>query len=105
MLSNQITLPTRLKLEEKDFNRISQYIQLHFGIKLPIAKLVLVESRLSKRLAQLNLNSFSEYVNYIFSPEGYAEQNSLIDFISTNKTDFFREDVHFKFLENHVRVN
>jgi chemotaxis protein methyltransferase CheR len=105
MLSNQISLPARLKLEEKDFQRISQYIHQHFGIKLPLAKLVLVEGRLSKRLAQLNLKSFAEYVTYIFSHEGYAEQNSLIDYISTNKTDFFREDVHFKFLENHVRVN
>jgi chemotaxis protein methyltransferase CheR len=100
-----MSLPVRLKLEEKDFHRISQYIHQHFGIKLPIAKLVLVESRLSKRLAQLNLKSFSDYVNFIFSNDGYAEQNALIDFISTNKTDFFREDVHFKFIQNHIRVN
>jgi chemotaxis protein methyltransferase CheR len=105
MLSNPITLPERLKLEEKDFFKISQYIHQHFGIKLPIEKRVLVESRLSKRLAQLNLKSFSDYVNFIFSKEGHVEQHALIDFISTNKTDFFREDVHFKFLENHIRVN
>jgi chemotaxis protein methyltransferase CheR len=105
MLSNQLSLPGRLKLEEKDFHKISQYIHQHFGIKLPIAKLVLVESRLSKRLAQLKLKSFSDYVNFIFSNDGYVEQHALIDFISTNKTDFFREDVHFKFLENHIRAN
>jgi chemotaxis protein methyltransferase CheR len=105
MLSNQLSLPVRLKLEEKDFHKISQYIHQHFGIKLPIAKLVLVESRLSKRLAQLKLKSFSDYVDFIFSNDGHVEQHALIDFISTNKTDFFREDVHFKFLENHIRAN
>ena len=105
MLSNHLPLPVRLKLEEKDFFKISHYIHQHFGIKLPIAKLVLVESRLSKRLAQLNLQSFTDYVNYIFSTDGHVEQHALIDYISTNKTDFFREDVHFKFLENYIRIN
>jgi chemotaxis protein methyltransferase CheR len=105
MLSNQFTLPARPKLDEKDFNRISQYIQDHFGIRLPIAKLILVESRLVKRIVQLNLKSFTDYVNLIFSKEGREEQNMLIDMISTNKTDFFREDAHFKFLEKHFKLN
>jgi chemotaxis protein methyltransferase CheR len=105
MITTQFTLPSRPKLEEKDFNRISEYIQQHFGIKLPIAKLILVESRLIKRVVQLQLKNFTEYVNFVFSADGNAEQNALIDHISTNKTDFFREDVHFKFIENHFRVN
>jgi chemotaxis protein methyltransferase CheR len=105
MLPMSIQMPERSKLEEKDFLRISQYIQHHFGIKLPVSKLVLVESRLSKRLSALNLKSFSDYVKFVFSAEGHTEKTALIDFITTNKTDFFREDVHFKYLENYIRVN
>lgn len=105
MVTNQISLPVRPQLSEKDFNLISQYIHNHFGIRLPIEKLILVESRLAKRITQLNFKNFSNYVAFIFSKEGAQEQNALIDFISTNKTDFFREDVHFKFLENQLRLS
>lgn len=105
MHANHIQLPLRPKLTEKDFTRISQFIHRQFGIKLPLAKLILVESRLMKRVSQLNIKSFTDYVNYVFSQEGWEEQNTLIDHISTNKTDFFREDIHFKFLENYLKLN
>jgi chemotaxis protein methyltransferase CheR len=105
MYTNQVSLPIRPKLNEKDFARISDYIQKNFGIKLPLTKLILVESRLIKRILKLNVKNFSEYVNYVFSKEGIEEQTELIDFICTNKTDFFREDHHFKFLQNHIQGN
>jgi chemotaxis protein methyltransferase CheR len=102
MQANPQPFAFRPKLEEKDFTRISKFIQDHVGIKLPIAKLILVESRLIKRLMKLNLKSFSEYVEFVFSKEGNHEKGTLIDFLCTNKTDFFREDVHFRFLEKHI---
>jgi chemotaxis protein methyltransferase CheR len=105
MQVNQFELPIRPKLSEKDFSRISQFIHQQFGIKLPITKLTLVESRLIKRVTQLNIKSFTEYVGFVFSKEGMDELNILIDHISTNKTDFFREDIHFKFLTNHIKLN
>jgi chemotaxis protein methyltransferase CheR len=97
-----VTLDPRPKLNEKDFTKISAFIHQHFGIKLPIEKLILVESRLIKRIMKRNLKSFSEYVDYTFSSQGEEEKEILIDFICTNKTDFFREDVHFKFLAKYL---
>jgi chemotaxis protein methyltransferase CheR len=105
MQTTQFQLPIRPKLNEKDFAKISDYIQKNFGIKLPLAKLILVESRLIKRILKLNIKNFSEYVNFVFSKEGIEEQTDLIDFICTNKTDFFREDHHFKFLQQHLLSN
>jgi chemotaxis protein methyltransferase CheR len=102
MQANQCYFPLRPKLNEKDFARISEYIQKNVGIKLPLTKLILVESRLIKRILKLNIKNFSEYVNYVFSKDGIEEQVELIDFICTNKTDFFREDHHFKFIEKHI---
>jgi len=45
------------------------------------------------------MNTFEEYSKYVFSPEGMKnELVSLIDVVTTNKTDFFREAAHFDFL-------
>jgi chemotaxis protein methyltransferase CheR len=102
MQPNSYQLPLRPKLTEKDFGKISSYIEKNFGIRLPLSKLILVESRLIKRVIKLNIQNFSDYVSYVFSKDGVEEQGELIDFICTNKTDFFREDHHFKFMEKHI---
>jgi chemotaxis protein methyltransferase CheR len=106
MQTNQYhLLPPKPKLTEKDFARISDYVQKHVGIKLPLTKLILVESRLIKRVLTLNLTSFAEYVNYVFGPQGNDEKVELVNFLCTNKTDFFREVHHFTFLEKYIITN
>ena len=60
-------------------------------------------NRLAKRLRHLGLQTFSEYVEYL--KEGnHRDQEfiELIDAITTNKTDFFREPKHFSFLEEEI---
>lgn len=105
MPPNSYPLPFRPKLHENDFRKISLYIERNFGIRLPLSKLILVESRLIKRIIKLNIHSFADYVSYVFSKDGIEEQVELIDFLCTNKTDFFREDHHFKFMEKHLLAN
>jgi len=87
------------KLSNETFSRISRFINKEYGIQLPLSKKVMVESRLQKRLKKLNKESFSDYADYIFSPEGEkTELINMVDLITTNKTDFFRESDHFDFL-------
>lgn len=63
----------------------------------------MLQSRLQKRLRELNIASFKDYVDYVFSKEGQDnEVIHMIDVVSTNKTDFFREPVHFDFLQHDV---
>ena len=91
------------KMSDKDFRRLSNFITEHAGIKLPDVKKVMLQSRLQKRLRELNMDNYKDYVDFVFSEEGL--QNEIIhmlDVVSTNKTDFFREPVHFEFLEKHV---
>ena len=91
------------RMSDKDFKRLSQFITEHAGIKLPDVKKVMLQSRLQKRLRELNMDNYKEYVDFVFSEEGL--QNEIIhmlDVVSTNKTDFFREPVHFEFLEKNV---
>ncbi len=52
-----------------------------------------------KRLRSLGMSSFSEYCRYLFSSSGRdAERIHIIDVVTTNKTDFFREPGHFDYL-------
>jgi chemotaxis protein methyltransferase CheR len=63
----------------------------------------MLESRLQKRLKKLEINSFSLYCDFLFSQEGLQnELLSMIDLVTTNKTDFFREPVHFDYLSQNL---
>jgi chemotaxis protein methyltransferase CheR len=86
-------------LSEKDFRSLSEFVYERCGIKLPPAKKTMVEGRLRKRLRSLQMSSFHEYCDYLFSA-GALETESvhLIDLVTTNKTDFFREPAHFECL-------
>jgi chemotaxis protein methyltransferase CheR len=88
-----------VNLETPDFKRLSTFIMSQYGIKMPPIKKIMLQSRLQKRLKVLNLKSFSEYVDYLFSSQGLKDElPNMIDAVSTNKTDFFREKKHFDFL-------
>lgn len=66
---------------------------------MPESKKVLLEGRLQKRLKANKLENFTEYIEFLFSNEGKTrELQHFIDAVSTNKTDFYREPHHFKFL-------
>lgn len=66
---------------------------------MPPAKKVLLESRLHKRLRVLNISLFKDYIHYLMSKDGMEhELIHMIDVVTTNKTDFFRESHHFDFL-------
>lgn len=86
-------------LSKSDFERLSNFIYNEVGIKMPDSKKVMIEARLRKRLRDLNMNSYSEYCEFLFSKDGsVAEITNMVDLITTNKTDFFREPNQFTFL-------
>ena len=88
----------KAKMNDEEFNKLSEFITTNYGIKMPAAKRVMLQSRLHKRLRELNITSYKEYSEYIFSQKGKEEIINMIDVVSTNKTDFYREPKHFEFL-------
>ncbi len=80
-----------------EFRRLSEFIHAHCGIKMPPVKKIMLEARLQKRLRNLGIASFKEYCDCLFS-DGTSELTHMIDAVTTNKTDFFREPMHFKYL-------
>lgn len=90
-------------LSDSDFNRLGVFIGNTCGIKMELPKRAMLESRLMKRLRATGIPTPHEYVDYLFSPEGQAhEQIHMIDAVTTNKTDFFREPAHFALLSETV---
>jgi chemotaxis protein methyltransferase CheR len=82
-----------------DFGRIARLVEGEAGIKLPSSKRLMLEGRLRKRLRALELPTFSSYCDMLFRQGGIDhELTYLIDAVTTNKTDFFREPEHFDFL-------
>ena len=93
----------KAKLSDDEFKKLSEFIYIEYGIRMPPVKKIMLQSRLQKRLRDLSITSFKEYVNYVFSKEGQDnEVIHMIDVVSTNKTDFFREPIHFEFLANNI---
>ena len=84
------------------FLRVTRLMYDIAGVNLTEAKRELVRSRLAKRLRALGRNSFTEYVDFVESKAGRKELALMVDSLTTNKTSFFREAVHFSFLRESI---
>jgi chemotaxis protein methyltransferase CheR len=90
--------PAITELSPKTFARFAQFITGELGIKMPESKLSMVQSRLLRRVRELQLDSVEQYSKYFFASSHSEEREHFINAITTNKTDFFREAEHFDFL-------
>ena len=94
-----IEKPLSGEMSHRLFLKFRNFIQSELGIKMPDTKKTMLQARIQKRLRKLGIDSFEEYHDYVFSPEGIeTELQNLIDAVTTNKTDFFREPRHFDYL-------
>ncbi len=83
----------------RTFSRFSSFIKNELGINITDGKRTMLQARLQKRMRTLGLSSFDDYCEYVFSDRGReTELLHMIDVITTNKTDFFRESKHFDYL-------
>jgi chemotaxis protein methyltransferase CheR len=89
-------------LGRSDFARVAKFIETTTGIKVPPTKKTMVEGRLRRRVRALGLANLEDYCRVVFEEGGFdAESVHLIDAVTTNKTDFFREPSHFIYLRDH----
>ncbi len=102
MKASKSYINSSIKLKPSEFKILSDYINGNYGIKLPITKKTLLEGRLQKRLRVLNLKTFKEYTDFVFSDNGKDEIIHMVDIVSTNKTDFFRDSSHFDYMTENI---
>src|SRR5215471_1523626 len=87
-------------LADRHFRAIAKLIEGQVGIKLPANKRLMLEGRLQKRVRALNYSDLNEYVENLFEVDQFGQElTHLIDVVTTNKTDFFREPSHFAFMK------
>lgn len=91
-----------LLLKKDEYQRFCTLIYDESGISLGAQKHSLLASRLSKRLRDLGLATFTEYYEIVTGDRTGEEFTQMLDLISTNKTDFFREPKHFDFLRQRI---
>jgi len=85
-------------LRPEEFRRICDLLYGLCRIRLQEGKEPLVQARLWRRVRNLGMLDFSEYLAFVESPAGRDERSALVDALTTNKTSFFREAEHFDFL-------
>jgi len=96
---NDIARSQLTSMSDRDFNRFRDLIYNQCGINLTSIKRTMLASRLRRRLRALEIDSFSEYYDYVAGGKGGTDELvHMLDAVSTNKTDFFREPKHFEYL-------
>ena len=91
-----------IELNDRQFNKISRIVYDPSCIDLKSGKEALVRARLAKRLRAIGMTSVEEYMRHIESNEGANELGFMLDIMTTNKTSFFREVAHFKYMEKEI---
>ncbi len=84
---------------DQDFDEISRLILDMTGISIDESKRPMIFSRFSRRLRELGLNNFSEYIHTLKSGNR-LEVEAFINTVTTNLTYFFREPHHFDYLRD-----
>jgi len=85
---------------DADFTLFQRMIEKYAGIHLSPAKKPLLVGRLSRRLRELGFTDLHQYYKRVLADPD--EHVRMMDCISTNETQFFREPLHFEFLENRI---
>ena len=87
-----------LELKPSEFVKFSEMVRRESGIHLGTVKTELLRARLAKRMRALSLTSFKDYYQTVVCDESGEELARMLDVVTTNKTEFFREDKHFVLL-------
>jgi chemotaxis protein methyltransferase CheR len=101
--SNEISAFKLPEMSDNQFQLFSELVYSLCGINLTPKKKLMLVARLYRRLRELNIYDFGEYYNFLLTPEGRVKEiNNMINAVSTNKTQFFREPDHFNYLNAKV---
>jgi chemotaxis protein methyltransferase CheR len=90
LFSKSATLRESVKITDEEFVQLRDFIYDKSGIFVDEKRKYLFESRFSRRLAQLGLTSFSDYIKYLKVDRG-QELRQLFEMVTTNETSFCRD--------------
>src|ERR671912_772990 len=59
-----------IRMDDESFGRLSSYVTREYGIKLPVNKRSMLESRLNKKVKSLGMDNYKDFLDFIFSDAG-----------------------------------
>lgn len=86
------------------FEKYRDFINKEVGIYFNNTKKDMLKLKVIKKMTPLGITSYDEYLKLISTSSGKQFLTEFINEIAINKTDFFRENNHFEFLRDNVRV-
>jgi chemotaxis protein methyltransferase CheR len=92
-------------LQPREYEQIRALAYDYCGIDLRTGKEELVKARLGKKLRELGLSSYRDYCDFVKQDQSGEALVSMIDALTTNHTNFFREPQHFAFLRQLLSKN
>ena len=102
-MSEALRADREFHFSHRDFEEVRKLIYDHAGIALTEAKEDMVYSRLARRLRATGLKTFKEYLSFLNA--GHEEEwEAFVNSLTTNLTDFFRENHHFTILKEFLKT-
>ncbi len=94
---------TRITMTDAQFERLRNIIYERSGIHFPAAKKYVLESRLSRRVEDLKMQSFDQYIMFLsIGPYRDDEFQEMFDRITINETSFFRNAPQLDVFEKEI---
>ncbi|MFA7005004.1 MAG: protein-glutamate O-methyltransferase CheR [Verrucomicrobiia bacterium] len=84
------------EIDPATFRRIAEIVYQKAGIVLNKQKEALVVARIGKRMRRLGITHFRDYLHLLEESPEHGEPVEMLNAISTNVTQFFREQKHFE---------
>jgi chemotaxis protein methyltransferase CheR len=94
---------TGIKLSDQTFASLRDIIYKRSGIAFQENKRYVLESRLSRRLEELDMDNFEQYLAYLtIGPYQMDEFQEMFNRITINETSFFRNEPQLNVFESKV---
>lgn len=91
-----------MKLTDREFEQLSDYIKKNYGIFLKKDKKALIETRLTDMLVKKSISSFSQLYTLLQQDTSGELKKEVAIRITTNYTYFMREEDTFSFFAHNV---
>jgi len=94
---------TNIKMSDAQFNKLREIIYQRSGIHFTDMKKYVLESRLTRRVAELEMDNFDQYIMLLsIGPYREDEFQEMFNRITINETSFFRNEPQLNVFENTV---
>lgn len=91
-----LEIDREFKYSDADFQKTRRLLNQLTGITLQERGREMVYNRLGRRLRQLKMDNFAEYITFV--EQDRREARLFADSLTTNTTHFFREEHHFEYI-------